>query len=151
MSHGFDEVRSRLGAARSEANDAARRLERRAAELLARSRRRLDGAACRLSPASMSAQTGEGRVRLAVVGAALEAAGRARVEEALSRLAVAGASLDALSPLAVLGRGYALASDERGRILRAAGSAQVGGRVRVRLAEGALRCRVEGVEGAEGF
>jgi len=150
MSHGFDEVRARLSAARAGADDAAHRLERRASDMLARARRRLDDAACRLQPSRMSAQAGRGRVRLAVAGAALEAAGRAKLDEARARLAVAAASLDALSPLAVLGRGYALASDERGRILRAAGAARAGQRVRVRLAEGALRCRVEEVEASEG-
>jgi exodeoxyribonuclease VII large subunit len=46
----------------------------------------------------------------------------------------------------VLGRGYALASDERGRVLRSARDARAGARVRVRLSEGALGCRVEEVE-----
>jgi exodeoxyribonuclease VII large subunit len=98
----------------------------------------------------MSAQAGESRVRHAIAGAALEAAGRARLDEARSRLVVAAASLDALSPLAVLGRGYALAADERGRLLRSSKEARVGGRVSVRLSEGALRCVVEGVEGTGG-
>jgi len=146
MSHGFDEVRARLRAARAEANDAAARLERRATALVARARRRLDAASCCLSPARLSAQAGEGRVRLAVAGAALEAAGRARMEEARARLVVAAASLDALSPLAVLGRGYALASGEGGRLLRSSKEARVGERLRVRLSEGALRCVVEGEE-----
>ena len=147
MSHGFDEVRARLRGVRAEASDASARVERRATAVVARARQRFDDAACRLSPARMSAKAGEGRVRLAVAGAALEAAGRARADEARSRLVVAAASLDALSPLAVLGRGYALATDERGRLLRSAREAEVGGRVRVRLGEGALSCAVEGIEG----
>ena len=53
-----------------------------------------------------------------------------------------------LLPLAVLGRGYALATDVRGRVLRSARGIERGEDVRVRLAEGALRCRVEEVEGA---
>ena len=149
MSPGFDEVRARLRSAREETADASRRLERHLTNLLARARRRFDDAACRLSPARMSAKAAGGRVRLAVAGAALEAAGRARLDEARSRLAVAAASLDALSPLSVLGRGYALVEDEGDRLLRSSSQASVGGRVRVRLSEGALRCRVEGVEGAE--
>ena len=60
----------------------------------------------------------------------------------------AAAALDALSPLAVLGRGYALAQDERGRVLRSSRGVSEGEGVRVRLAEGALRCRVEEVERA---
>jgi exodeoxyribonuclease VII large subunit len=147
MSHGFDEVRSALRAAREEAGDAARRLERVLADSTTRARKRLDAAACRLSPARMQSRASAGGVRLAVTRAALEASARARVDDARSRFAVAVASLEALSPLAVLGRGYALAADERGRLLRSSRGVAVGDGVRVRLAEGALRCRVEEVEG----
>ena len=147
MSPGFDEVRARLRVAREELDEARRGLERRVAELTARSRRRLEAAARRLSPARMSAAASRSRVRLTAAGAGVEAASRARLEEARSRLAVAAASLDAMSPLAVLGRGYALAQDERGEILRTSRAVRAGERVRVRLSEGALRCRVEEVEG----
>jgi exodeoxyribonuclease VII large subunit len=86
-------------------------------------------------------------VRLAVGGAALETAARARLEDARRRLGLAAASLDAMSPLAVLARGYALAQDERGRVLRSARGVSAGDAVRVRLSEGSLRCRVEEAEG----
>jgi len=58
-------------------------------------------------------------------------------------------ALDAMSPLAVLGRGYALAQDARGSVLRDASKVGAGERVRVRLSRGALSCRVEEVEGEE--
>src|ERR671933_513957 len=51
MSPGFDEVRMRLRVAREELEEARRRLERRVVEAAARSRRRLEAAARRLSPA----------------------------------------------------------------------------------------------------
>ncbi len=57
--------------------------------------------------------------------------------------AALAASLDALSPLKVLGRGFALVTDESGAPVRRASDAPVGSRVRARLAEGALLCRVE--------
>ncbi len=60
---------------------------------------------------------------------------------------MAAAALDALSPLAVLGRGYTVAHDARGRVLRDARGVSEGEGVRVRLARGALSCRVESVEG----
>lgn len=147
MSTGFDEVRMRLRAAREELQDARRGLERRVSEQTARARRRLEVAVRGLQPARMTAAASRSRVRLTAAGAGLESASRARLEETRTRLAVAAASLDALSPLAVLGRGYALALGERGEILRAASAVGAGERVRVRLAEGALRCRVEEVEG----
>jgi exodeoxyribonuclease VII large subunit len=148
MSPGFDEVRMRLRVAREELTDASRRLELRAAELNRGARRRLAASAARLSPARVAAAASHSRVRLEVGGAALEAAARSRVDDARTRLAVAVAALDAMSPLAVLGRGYALAHDARGQVLRTSRGVTAGDSVRVRLAEGALRCLVEGVEGA---
>jgi exodeoxyribonuclease VII large subunit len=149
MSGGFDEVRMRLRVAREEFDDARRGLERRAAELNRAARRRLEAVVNKLSPTQMAAAASRSRVRLTLEGAALEAAARARLDDSRSRLAVAAASLDAMSPLAVLGRGYALAQDARGKLLRSSRAVSVGERVRVRLSEGALRCRVEEVEGAE--
>ena len=53
------------------------------------------------------------------------------------------AQLDALSPLAVLGRGYAVCWDEtRTRIIRSSRAVSPGDTVRVTLAEGELGCRV---------
>lgn len=146
MSPGFDEPTALLRSSRARADDVRRRLERRGTELLACARRRLDRAACALSPVEMSARASSARLRLVTLRAATEAAARVRLEDARARLAVASAALDALSPLAVMGRGYALAEDERGRILRSAREASAGERVRVRLGEGALRCRVEEIE-----
>jgi exodeoxyribonuclease VII large subunit len=107
----------------------------------------LEGVTHRLSPARAATRASEGRVRLAVVRAALDANFGARLDEARAQLEVAVASLDALSPLGVLGRGYALVHDARGRVVRSTDGARIGEELRVRLAEGALRCRVEGVEG----
>ncbi|MDQ3133619.1 MAG: exodeoxyribonuclease VII large subunit [Acidobacteriota bacterium] len=149
MSEGFDRVRAQLREAWQANDDLARRLERAVLRTGERARRRLDAAACRLSPARTAARAGAARVRLAVTRAALETQARGQLEEARARLGVAAASLDALSPLAVLRRGYALAEDAAGNSLRSASTVRVGESVRVRLAEGALRCRVEGVEGAE--
>ena len=53
------------------------------------------------------------------------------------------ASLDALSPLKVLGRGFALVTDEDGSPLRRAEDVPVGSRITARLAKGRLQCRVE--------
>jgi exodeoxyribonuclease VII large subunit len=149
MSAGFDEVRMRLRVAREELADARAALERRASELSRAARRKLEDTANRLSPARMSAVASRSRVRLALQGASLETAARARLDGARKRLAVAAVALDAMSPLAVLGRGYALAQDARGEILRDVSNVKEGERVRVRLSRGRLSCRVEEVEGEE--
>lgn len=58
------------------------------------------------------------------------------------RFASLCASLDALSPLKVLGRGYAVAKAADGTILRAAGDAQLGETIEVLLSRGSLGCTV---------
>lgn len=79
----------------------------------------------------------EGRLRSAVARGRLEWSGR------LGRLS---ARLDALSPLAVLGRGYAVCWNEaRDRIMRSADALRPGDGVRVTLSKGELACRVESI------
>ena len=68
------------------------------------------------------------------------------LQDARERLGLAAASLDALSPLAVLQRGYAIAQDASGKPLRDAAAVNVGDQVAVRLAKGKLNTRVETVE-----
>ena len=65
-------------------------------------------------------------------------------EAEVGRLA---ATLDALSPLKVLGRGYAIARDAEGRVLKDAAGIRVGERVSVQLGSGSLRADVVEVEG----
>ena len=57
------------------------------------------------------------------------------------------AKLDALSPLKVLSRGYAIAMDGAGRALRSAADVNVGDALSLRLAAGSLECRVEDIHG----
>lgn len=53
------------------------------------------------------------------------------------------AGLDALSPLKVLGRGYAMVQDSGGSVLKSAEQVTVGDRIRVQLHAGRLECTVE--------
>lgn len=65
------------------------------------------------------------------------------VEASRSHLGALDARLRALSPLAVLERGYALVLNEQGSVVRSAGQLSEGDRVRTRLAEGAFTSTVE--------
>lgn len=146
MSYGFDEVQARVRALRERANAATRGLEQLLTRASAQARRRLEDTMRRLSPARASARAAEARGVLIGTRAALQAQMAAHLDEARARLEVAVASLDALSPLDVLKRGYALAEDETGRPLRSTRGVRRGMRVNVRLGIGLLRCRVEDVE-----
>ncbi|MCC8047850.1 MAG: exodeoxyribonuclease VII large subunit [Oscillospiraceae bacterium] len=55
------------------------------------------------------------------------------------------AALDALSPLRVLSRGYAVAAKPDGTVLRSAAEAERGEMIDLTLTDGALRCRVEDI------
>ncbi|MDJ0955805.1 MAG: exodeoxyribonuclease VII large subunit [Arenicellales bacterium] len=61
---------------------------------------------------------------------------RQRMQTVLGRL-------NAISPLATLERGYAMVTDKSGTVVTQAKQVRVGSRIDVRLAQGALDCRVE--------
>jgi len=67
-----------------------------------------------------------------------------RQRERFARLC---AALDALSPLKVLGRGYAIARNEEGRVVRRVEQVELGESLQLRLENGSLRCTVMGREG----
>ena len=70
-------------------------------------------------------------------------AAQVRLAEPRRALAALAASLDAMSPLKVLGRGFALVTDEKGKPVRRASDVPVGSEITAALSEGRLRCRVE--------
>lgn len=72
----------------------------------------------------------------------LHASLRGRVQARQNRLEALRGRLEALSPLTVLSRGYAIVSDERGRALTSAELAAPGDRLVVRLHRGRLTARV---------
>jgi exodeoxyribonuclease VII large subunit len=55
------------------------------------------------------------------------------------RLVAAGGKLDALSPLATLGRGYSVAQDEDGRLLRSVRQFEAGHAFRLRVSDGEVK------------
>ena len=83
------------------------------------------------------------RMQLDFAQQRLAAAGQSRLEREERRFARNAAALDAMSPLKVLGRGYAMAQAADGSVLRSAWQVQTGDRIDVRLGEGTLGCRVE--------
>lgn len=120
------------------------RLDHAVSSRFARLREKTGGLERRLARRDVRRIAAEWRARL------VRAEGRLRQNVIERRGAVdlrvreAAARLHALSPLAVLGRGYAVCWNEaRTSIIRSARSVSAGERVRVTLAEGELACRVE--------
>jgi exodeoxyribonuclease VII large subunit len=86
------------------------------------------------------------RAHLLALDARLRSAGRTIGRERGQLLSTHAARLHALSPLAVLGRGYAIALHEpTGRALISAADAKPGDALRVRLHGGEIHARVESV------
>ena len=75
----------------------------------------------------------------------LENAEIARKQKTFTALA---ASLDAMSPLKVLGRGYAVARNEAGQVLKSSGETHIGERIHVTLGSGGLTAVVDHIEEA---
>ena len=106
-------------------------------------RKRLENLAAKRVMTDPMAFVEDKRMLLGHVQKELYHASEARLAEPGRRLSAMAASLDAMSPLRVLGRGYAMVADGQGRVLRRAGDAAVGDQVSNRLADGTLYCRVE--------
>ncbi len=102
---------------------------------VARQRERL---ACAL-PASLD----RSRTRLEHERERLASCGGALVPRFGQQAALAAARLHDLSPLAVLGRGYAIARTEDGAVVKSVEAAPPGTAVDVAVADGVLACRVE--------
>ena len=120
------------------------RLARAATRRLARIRQRIDDARRRLERRDVRHITAELGTRLARADGRMAELITHRRLAADSRARQLAGRLDALSPLAVLGRGYAVCwNDARTSIIRSAGAVAPGDAVRVTLAEGELRARVE--------
>ena len=90
------------------------------------------------------------RARLVGVDGKIRAAAMLRHHAAEARLQNCAARLDSLSPLAVLGRGYAVVWDEsRTRVVRRSSEVKAGDGVRVTLSEGELTCEVVKTDGSD--
>lgn len=63
-------------------------------------------------------------------------------------LALRAGRLHDLSPLSVIARGYSIASDDEGHVVKSVSAVAPGDSVRVKVADGSLSCTVESVENA---
>jgi len=125
----------------------SRRVERAATARLARQTQRFEALRRRLEARDLRRLVAALRTRIvAADGRLLAAVGRRR-QAGLSRASTLAARLDALSPLAVLGRGYAVCwNASRTSIIRSSSAVAAGDTVHVGLAEGEITCAVTAPE-----
>lgn len=121
------------------------RLARALQSAVERRGRRISDSGERLKRA-MGAKTAPARLRIVRAGDLLEVALGRRLERYRQELRATIGRLDALSPLATLRRGYAVALGEGGRVLRGTDDFAPGRRFRLRVSDGAVRCRTERAE-----
>jgi exodeoxyribonuclease VII large subunit len=154
----------RLGAIRSAlASSAARRIgstrasldgERRALDTfrpgayLAGERERI-GLLLDRATRALQGQLGGNRAILHRSGDRLPSLLQARTAAARADLTRGSAGLDALNPFATLERGYAIVRSADGRVVTQAASDQIGRRLEIRLARGALDVSVDSVRDSE--
>jgi exodeoxyribonuclease VII large subunit len=82
--------------------------------------------------------------------AALAAAMRNQLLLNKVKLERMGRALEALSPLAILERGYALVFDTRGQLIKDAAQVGAGDEIAARMARGEIRAVVKGANGEAG-
>jgi exodeoxyribonuclease VII large subunit len=136
--------RTAIRAARARTSEIRLRLNRAAQRALAESRECVIGFEKRLLFASPTRRVAGDRARIEEAVPRLSVSMRNRAAFARERLARLAASLSSLSPLGVLERGYAVVWKAGASApLRAAGDVRSGEELRIRLARGRLRARVE--------
>lgn len=146
LSQAFAEVRGRLRNASTATSSAQHRLQILVSEVMRDAHLRADSPGRILEPARLRARLREAQVRLDSAYTGCTTAVESQILDAEKRFALATASLDALSPLAVLQRGYAIAQREDGTLLRDANSVSIGDSVQVRLAKGRIKASVQDSE-----
>lgn len=139
-SRAFGEVAARLRTQRQQFDDAVYQMEAALRKLIKQRRAASDQLQLRIRDANIRHRLSEQRRRFDRLSGRLAAAIEKNTGGERERFAVAAGKLSSLSPLAVLGRGYAIAFAEDGRILKRAADVEPGARLRVRLADGEMIC-----------
>lgn len=119
------------------------RLQRAARKQLADRQSRLDALEKRLRHIRLDQRQRQESERLNKLNQRLHHAMNQQLTAQQVRFTAAARQLDAVSPLAVLGRGYAIARDDTGQVIRRAEDTTPGQRLKLRLGEGSLSVEVK--------
>lgn len=125
------------------------RLEKAERQLLERCHRRCENVSSTVRHYDARRRLAAIRQQLQAQVANLAAATRTQLLEIRGTLDRRTASLEALSPVAILNRGYALVFDAKGRLVKDAARLNAGDDLSARLARGRVRARVTAIERSE--
>jgi exodeoxyribonuclease VII large subunit len=139
-SRGFDQVESRLRSFAQRIDDAGYSMESALEATLKSRRARHTALALRLSETDLRRTMVAHRSRLVDLRQKLHAGARSLLDRRNERISLAAGKLDSLSPLGVLARGYAIAFDSEGRVIKRAADVNAGERVLVRVSDGDMDC-----------
>lgn len=146
MSPVFFEFPQRLKDWKYQITDQQDRMQGALLEKFNRSEKQLALLQGRLSPLRLAGRVADNQKRLALLRQRHFSAISDAVRRAKQKMQLGMASLDALSPLAVLKRGYSITEDANGRIVTSSADLAKDDLIRVRLAEGRVEARVERTE-----
>jgi exodeoxyribonuclease VII large subunit len=126
------------------------RLERGERQALERTRRRWETLAASVRHYDLRRMLAGVRGELAAGTAAMSAAMRNQLLQNRVRLERMGRALEALSPLAILDRGYALVFDGAGQLVKDAAAVKPGDEITARVSRGEIRATVKRARNSEG-
>ena len=138
----FSEFPQQIKDRRYEVEDHAELMRKALTEKLKIEEKILENLTNRLSPLKLAAKLNEKKIRLALVREKQISAVKNKIGAQNERLKIKMASLGALSPLAVLNRGFSIAETEAGEILREARNVKVNDKLKIRLANGKIEVNV---------
>jgi len=146
LSSVFTEFPQRIKDWRYEVEDLNEQIINALKDKLKDSENRFEAIKSRLSPIKLASKVNEKKTRLAVLRERQTAAARKLIDSLDEKLKIEMASLDALSPLAVLRRGYSITTGEKGEIITSIRQIKNKQNVQIRLSDGKLKAEVLNTE-----
>lgn len=142
----FTEFPADIKDLRYEVEDFRTELQNAASDKLKIQRQNLEMLTNRLSPLKLASKLSEKKIRLVLLEQRQISAVRDIADKKDEQLKIEMASLDALSPLAVLKRGFSIVQTPEGKILRDAEKIKQNDRVKIRLSRGRIEAEVKLIE-----
>jgi exodeoxyribonuclease VII large subunit len=146
LSSVFSEFPQNIKDQKYEIEDLTEQLRDLFAEKLDKHERNLQSLTSRISPIKLASRLNDQKTRLAVLQQKQIAAARETINGKDEKLKIRVASLDALSPLAVLSRGFSITETSNGEILRDSKNVKQYDKVKIRLARGTIEAQVLSAE-----